>query len=1496
MKFTKGMYRDIAQIDQIPGSWRKAKNIVYNARLGSISNEPGFGLNNDFGDRSIVGVIPVDNDQSILFLTDLSTPGKDSEIVRLDGTAVTSIIKDDSLYLTGFNTLRGIWWRNYKNELIVQWTDNTTPPRILNVDNPGIELNTDKSFANDLQLALLNITPEFSTPINSFDIVPGGSLKSGAYYICIAYELPDGTTTDYSAIRGPVSITDDNTGENWAEIDGAPADAQTGNAISLAFNGIDTRYQWIRIYFIKRIGGTTEAAYVARVPINDTFLTYTYLGTEDISAVNLEDILTDNLNITKAKAIAQYNNKTYLANFSLKDNDIGYQPYANGIEVGWVFDDEVSLTRAEDSFKNGALGLTLRGWMPDEVMDLYIGFILTDGRQSPGYHIPGTRRHQITKTFYDDNGLNGSSHTFYVDATIQSIIDAIKLEYPATYRNYPFWRYGNSMIDIDSDIRFFHLFDTWQSSPNRLGFWENQDETYPDTDDFDVKNLAGQVIDTIRGENVRHHKIPSLSGLLDYHGEKWLNKEITAGDGSLHIEKIDFAIDSHGYPLTGFTTVSDPLSDINSYRTNATTENTTNPLNHEYKLRHTALQAQRVEVHGTLLFSLLANNSQSLFVQFYVKHFDYSGVLKNTIFVESDSDSLEARIEKSITSVTVDMETNDYIEIYWYYAASSGIGDSDWRIELDGEVVIQSYEPGSLVVPTIEQWKGKVIGLTLSNIIIPDDILSEVVGYEILYAKRTADNMTIAGQSMFFFGSDHPVNEDNKGSYAGNMRQFVVADGSGNTDTSVGSLHDDIVRIHPFDILNEKPAIAPTHLKPHVVMNGTYRRGWDHDNSSKTKVRADDVSGLVEATDEQHVTFLMDTMIDIENEGVSDPVSQDFCRKIKDWKYLPADTYTSFHDNTHSEECMYLSLDHGKDAITSNIRPYEYNPITDDIGFSSWNTTEQTLYKAHPHWIGDVAIHKRNVYRPFTTQELVTTGWMFPVASFSNEYTIPKVYGGDTFLSLYSLRLTSGYRKEQPAGTLEYASLYSNQSVATVVQFPCYSVANIGLRHENSDGSGAYYPNSTGNIPVGTTDDSVWQKANDALFWNAVDQRNQIEYNEDYSKVNDLNPFVPYDTYAEFLSDFPYRVIRSKDYQPDSKELTQRVFRPNDYYEMPHNRGEAVNIDVLSERLLIHMKYSLFMTVSKDTLETDASLIALGSGDLFRLPPEEALTSDNGYAGLQHLSAAKVFKIGYVFVDAEMGKVFLLPHGAREPLEISKQGLRNDFRDDIIGYYGGYPDAPWLAGGFSLSYDEEFNRVILSIKRLLKQTTVSFTPDINGWLAEHDYTPTISWNTRNNLYHVSNGLLYQANQDGYGKFFNGTIYPSNIDFIINTEPSLTKVFSSIQWISEVIGTYSDRDKTFTKIAAYNRYQCTGWIDLSRLSNVRSAEGTWKFNELRDISTDNQPFIDANGEFINLNTSTLWYNKKRMVDKYLQVILEYNNSDQQQIILHEVSALLRLSKR
>lgn len=221
--------------------------------------------------------------------------------------------------------------------------------------------------------------------------------------------------------------------------------------------------------------------------------------------------------------------------------------------------------------------------------------------------------------------------------------------------------------------------------------------------------------------------------------------------------------------------------------------------------------------------------------------------------------------------------------------------------------------------------------------------------------------------------------------------------------------------------------------------------------------------------------------------------------------------------------------------------------------------------------------------------------------------------------------------------------------------------------------------------------------------------------------------------------------------------------------------------------------------------------------------------------------------------------------------------------------------------------------------------TVSYYPKFDVWFSYHDYRPYGIFATRNNLFSFNDKKLYIHNQSNFCKFYHGEIFKSLLSpvlkspYISNTK-TLSAVFVNITFRTDVIDDKKvRRDKTFNRISFHNSYQSSDKITLVPFDpnvrllsqydsyNVRLIHNYWQLNKLRDLklnkveltweeweSTKRIVFSNSVDEIdikqSNLSSSQDIQMKRRLVDDYLIALIEYDNDEQLQFVLHDLGYL------
>lgn len=456
MKLDKGLYTNCSPIDQPPGTWRFAKNLIDTGVTKALESEYGFTEYSSLPTLDgtevlttyLIGAIPVGN-AVVFFLTD----NTDSEIgLWSPGSGYSTVYNESDLNFSSSSPIEGEYRINVNNERIVSWIDNINTPRILNID----DLSTVSSIS-DLDVFRDVDNPSMTASIND----TGGSLATAAYIPITRYEGEDGSVTQWFVHDKTIFINDDASSLPFNECDGAEAGTISNKSFTLIFQGCDQRFETLTVGYIKIQGQVTTVHNVTSKPLAAT-TTVVITGSESDTETTLDETLTSPATYKIAKAITQVKGQLVLGNLT-SEGVPDLQPYALGIKINHG----VALTNVISNTDNNK-DRAPQTFMPGEVYAFYLGVELLSGAWV-FYHIPG-RQAQAGET--SSLSLSGLSYKKYqVEDTAYN-----------------------------------------GSASTNMGYWENEGEVYPNDSAFDGTSLG---YEDLRAQNVRHHRFPTLRSIVD---------------------------------------------------------------------------------------------------------------------------------------------------------------------------------------------------------------------------------------------------------------------------------------------------------------------------------------------------------------------------------------------------------------------------------------------------------------------------------------------------------------------------------------------------------------------------------------------------------------------------------------------------------------------------------------------------------------------------------------------------------------------------------------------------------------------------------------------------------------------------------------------------------------------------------------------------------------------------------------------------------------------
>ena len=569
-RFIKGLFKDTGHIDQPEGSWRYAKNAIVNDKKGSISNEGGTELSGHLGEDpsvgaqndKVIGKIEVNDNRVILFVTDvITTTNPRSEIgIWEDGDYTIlynpspAMFPEHDLNFKEDYPIEGTFKIDSKGDLVIYWTDDLNPPRAFNVDrqirdtiDAGFPTATLYGITTLKSVELLNLFPHagpvprigiadiwWGTPPYQEVVNTGGGLRTGVYYLALAYVDDDFVSTNFLTVSNPVSIVDEyDATRPTTKKDGAKEGSQTSKSITWRVYNMNTDYRYMRPVVVRKMGDATDAFKLDDVEIEpnlapNPFMNIIFSGIEGFESASVEEVIIDTVSYDTAKTIQQLDGVLYVGNLT-GSKDVGWQKYANNVKLNSIvrtldpFDEYwATMDNLTTGFGNSQVDegnyvdhtksyrfipnvFKYLGYMRDEIYSFYIAFILNDGSMSYAYHIPG--RSKLEAADYSSYNVLGSFTSNDEDDELPS---AWRSHYSDYARLFQF--YDLSSLNTGSNSNS-------GGACRHMNFWENMTEVYPNNDNYEIWDETNWIqedsgipvtpIGDLRKEKVRHHHFPS---------------------------------------------------------------------------------------------------------------------------------------------------------------------------------------------------------------------------------------------------------------------------------------------------------------------------------------------------------------------------------------------------------------------------------------------------------------------------------------------------------------------------------------------------------------------------------------------------------------------------------------------------------------------------------------------------------------------------------------------------------------------------------------------------------------------------------------------------------------------------------------------------------------------------------------------------------------------------------------------------------------------------
>lgn len=307
------------------------------------------------------------------------------------------------------------------------------------------------------------------------------------------------------------------------------------------------------------------------------------------------------------------------------------------------------------------------------------------------------------------------------------------------------------------------------------------------------------------------------------------------------------------------------------------------------------------------------------------------------------------------------------------------------------------------------------------------------------------------------------------------------------------------------------------------------------------------------------------------------------------------------------------------------------------------------------------------------------------------------------------------------------------------------------------------------------------------------------------------------------------------------------TFAPNDYYNVPTNRGIIVKLIAISTYIYVHTTGALYRFDGSETITSNDKTIQLKESEPFVNGITAILDSQYGYAGLTDKHSAVATFSDYYFYDSVSNHIFgFAGQGGIKIIDTSIW--------ELLKYY-----KPTTCNVIS---DEINNRIIFDFGWTDSEGShnfcISYNTLTNTFVSLHDLSLNNAFNSRRNCYSYKNNLVSlfgsntymtehygdDAKADCYIKDYCTTSKRTDTGYVVDVvlfPDSGVNVINSVHYIARLLKTFADKLHNYIRPIGYDRTNPVNnlfvWSDSAESNVVDSNNDASVLNSYKGFSYD-----------------------------------------------------------
>ena len=1299
----------------------------------------------------------------------------------------------------------------------VFWVDGYNEDRFIDFNNlPYLEIEQEgcnNTITDQLDCNKLAINPNFAIPSVTVEQVEGdGTLVSGTYQFGVQYANVEGQAyTSVFSITNPLPIFDPNN----ITLD---FNSPVNKSITVALDKLDSTgfYDYFNLVVIKTVNNISSAEIVGTYNITDPTQTVIYVGQKS-QYISLQDVFQKNPVYISSKILTSVGGVLVRADLTVPQR-VSYQSIANNIELLW----ETFKLPTDKTYKDPLVASDYKSYMRDEVYAFDIVFLLTKGRMTDKFHIPGRVANEFDLQIVSNEDVINLSDNVCSPSEPQArwrVYNTATLE----------GTYPEALTDDTCYVGRYQY--------GKMSYWESE-ELYP-CDELQFKYLAGK--------KIRHHKMPDclVSPIHDDAGNMYpLGVNISTDQIKDLINNSDLTKEQKE-EIIGYKVVRSNRANNKSIVAKGLIHNVGT-----YTKDKATYFYPNYPYNDVRPDPFISANSTALPVELYGDSVNSDGCLLYRVeFTECDFSFNYIDCVGILKTVSASNCSGKVMEICTLappYLVTDTSGIVNFKRIITSEDSLCKPSPDIIQKPSATFLDGFAYNSSKQRFTFhsPDThfyqpFLGNILKLETVeYGQSTGHFVQTKEHAKYKLFSS--------GLYLtalGGSAAIAIASGMYGLSNRP---FDGIAFFTSYQTLTSIfERLAPRiNYAYHYTSVGHYTKSFPIGNTG-SKQRAISLAsyilpGVASVGDVHDINnFQRESSVYIRTNSVL-PYTHEVGAPKDVSRWLPEKS--EVNDTKDTDISSYYAAIK-KPAVS------QYGQIG---SYESVDTGLQVFFKGNSGNItffgGDVFINKFG-YKcklPYFIDNRVNSldgsdVFYNEIGNIGNPnywFSLDSTAQG-TAWSLFGIPVSNLHHEEKWwAYKRGHMYLFSYG----IPYFYCESEVNVDYRQAFNNKEGDFYPRVSSGIP-----DEWLQETNVSIAFD-----NSYHYNKTFSKQNKETFFttLPLDYNPKTDTLFPFRAVFSEKVNITNNWL---IYKPASIYNFAQTYGKLTSLDTLNfEQVLARFENRAQIYNALLTLPSNQADVYIGQS-LFsqQVPPIDLYVTDQGFAGSRHRMLLRT-EYGSVFVDDKRGHVFLLNDRNVKNLTATESGVEQFFNKNLeiqlVKHFSEVNiDNHYTGVGIHGVFDAKYDRLILTKidyiplvegikfsnnkfymgeKEIFlsnttyfcnKSFTISYDFYTQSWISFHSYIP--------NYYVGHNNFFYSGTKNQTWKHLidNKFLY-----FYGKQEPYVIEYPFAFQYQDEILQSVADYCKTYqyidgdpievndvyyNKCILYNNQQCSGVLEL-----------------------------------------------------------------------------------